>query len=81
MATVGGIHAQDAPATVIGLKDAFAGSFLIGTAGDLRGYSRAELENIRTHYNVITPENCMKPQPTHPSEDTYNFETPDALVK
>jgi endo-1,4-beta-xylanase len=23
----------------------------------------------------------MKPQPTHPSEDTYNFTTPDALVK
>ena len=23
----------------------------------------------------------MKPQPTHPSEDTYNFTTPDALVE
>ncbi|HHY85984.1 MAG TPA: endo-1,4-beta-xylanase [Verrucomicrobia bacterium] len=66
---------------MIGLKDAFAGRFLIGTAGDLRGYSEAELANIRTHYNIITPENSMKPQPTHPSEATYNFATPDALVK
>jgi Beta-1,4-xylanase len=80
MAAIGGIHAQDVP-TVIGLKDAFAGKFLIGTAADLRGFSQAERDNIKTHYNVITPENSMKPQPTHPSEDTYNFETPDALVK
>jgi endo-1,4-beta-xylanase len=71
-----------AAAPVVGLKDAFAGTFLIGCAGDVPGrFSEAELANIKTHYNVITPENSMKPQPTHPSEDTYNFATPDALVK
>lgn len=70
-----------ATAPAIGLKDAFAGKFLIGCASDLRGLSEAELANIKTHYNVITPENSMKPQPTHPSEETYNFATPDALVK
>jgi len=31
-------------------------------------------------YNIVTPENCMKPQPVHPTENTYNFETADALV-
>jgi len=67
---------------LIGLKDAFAGKFLIGTAGDVpRGYSEAELANIKANYNIITPENSMKPQPTHPSEDTYNWTTPDAMVK
>jgi endo-1,4-beta-xylanase len=65
----------------IGLKEAFAGKFLIGAAGDLRGYSDVEMANIKANYNVITPENCMKPQPIHPSEDTYNWTTPDALVK
>jgi len=65
----------------IGLKEAFAGKFLIGAAGDLRGYSDVELANIKANYNVITPENCMKPQPIHPSEDTYNWTTPDALVQ
>ena len=31
-----------------GLKDAYAGKFLIGTAGDIpRGYSEDELANIR----------------------------------
>lgn len=70
-----------ATTTPTSLKEAFAGKFLIGTAGDLRGYSEAELANIRTHYDIITPENSMKPQPTHPSEDHYDFATPDALVK
>jgi endo-1,4-beta-xylanase len=66
---------------VAGLKDAYAGKFLIGTAGDVpRGYSAAELANIKANYNIITPENSMKPQPTHPSENVYEFRTPDALV-
>jgi endo-1,4-beta-xylanase len=65
-----------------GLKDAYAGKFLIGCAGDIPGrYTEAELANIKANYNIVTPENSMKPQPTHPSEDTYSFATPDALVK
>ena len=67
-------------ASIKSLKEAYAGKFLIGTAGDLRGYSDAELTNIKTQYDILTPENCMKPQPTHPSEDTYNFTTSDAMV-
>lgn len=63
-----------------GLKDAYAGRFLIGAAGDLRGYSDDELANIKTNYDVLTPENCMKPQPTHPSENSYNWRTPDTMV-
>jgi len=62
------------------LKEVYAGKFLIGTAGDLRGYSEAELANIKAQYDILTPENCMKPQPIHPSEDTYNFTTADSLV-
>lgn len=88
-ALIGAAHAQttdalkssNAPAAVVGLKDAYANMFLIGTATDLRGYSDAERANIKAHYNIITPENSMKPQPTHPSEMTYTFETPDAMVK
>jgi endo-1,4-beta-xylanase len=72
---------KPAPTPTKGLKDAYAGKFLIGTAGDLRGYSEAELANIKANYNIITPENCMKPQPTHPTEETYNWGTPDAMVK
>ena len=71
-----------AAAPSIGLKDAFAGKFLIGCAGDVpRGYSEAEQANIKANYDMITPENCMKPQPTHPAADRYNFTTPDAMVE
>jgi len=73
---------QAAPANhSIGLKDAYAGKFLIGCCAEARGYSEAELANIKANYNVITPENSMKPQPTHPSEENYNFGPPDALVQ
>jgi len=70
-----------APAASMGLKDAYAGKFLIGTAFDPGNYSDAELANIKANYNVVTPENCMKPQPIHPSEDKYNWTTADALLK
>jgi len=74
-------NADTASATSKALKDVYAGTFLMGAAGDLRGYSDAELANIKTHYDILTPENCMKPQPIHPSEDTYNFTTADAMVE
>jgi len=64
-----------------GLKVAYSGKFLIGAAGDLRGYTDAELANIKANYDIVTPENCMKPQPIHPYEDSYNWRTSDAMVK
>ena len=63
------------------LKDAYAGKFLIGAANDLTKISDAKAANIKMHYDIITPENCMKPQPIHPSEDKYNFVTSDAMVE
>lgn len=62
------------------LKEAYAGKFLIGAANDLTMISEAESANIKMQYDIITPENCMKPQPIHPSEDKYNFVTADAMV-
>ena len=69
---------QDGPA----IKDVYKKHFLIGMAGDLPGnYSKEELALVTGNFNIVTPENCMKPGPVHPSEDTWNFERPDALVK
>jgi endo-1,4-beta-xylanase len=62
------------------LKEAYAGKFFIGAANDLNSISEVEAANIKTQYDIITPENCMKPQPIHPSEDVYNFVTTDAMV-
>jgi GH35 family endo-1,4-beta-xylanase len=64
------------------IKDAYRNVFLIGTAGDLPGrYSDAEKDLVKGHFNVVTPENCMKPALVHPSENTWRFERPDALVQ
>src|SRR5690349_18226240 len=64
------------------IKDVYKDHFLIGMAGDLPGnYSDEELGLVKGHFNVVTPENCMKPARVHPNEDTWRFERPDALVK
>lgn len=64
------------------IKDAFKNSFLIGMAGDLPvRYSEAELDLAAEHFNAITPENCMKPERLHPSEDGWQFGQSDALVE
>jgi GH35 family endo-1,4-beta-xylanase len=69
---------QDGPV----LKDVYKSHFLIGMAGDIPGnYAEEELGLVTGHFNVVTPENCMKPGPVHPTEDTWRFERPDALVK
>jgi len=62
------------------LKEAYAGKFLIGTASDLKGLSEAELISVKVQYDILTPENCMKPQSIHPWETFYNFGIADTLV-
>jgi GH35 family endo-1,4-beta-xylanase len=64
------------------IKDVYKDLFVIGMAGDLPGnYSEEELGLVKGHFGIVTPENCMKPGPVHPGEDTWRFERPDALVK
>jgi endo-1,4-beta-xylanase len=59
------------------IKDTYAKHFLIGTAGTFPGTTpmwRRAL--IQQNFGVVTPENCMKPAPIHPAEDTWRFERP-----
>jgi GH35 family endo-1,4-beta-xylanase len=51
------------------LKEVYKNHFLIGTALDFRRpdeFNSAELEILTNHFNVLTPENSMKPGPVHP---------------
>ena len=64
------------------IKDVYKNHFLMGMAGDLPGnYSDQELSLVKENFGIVTPENCLKPAPVHPGEDTWRFERPDALVK
>ena len=79
--------AAPSPAQVVNqtgptIKDTYKNHFLIGMAGDIPGrYSEQEMDLVKAHFNIVTPENCMKPAPIHPEENTWRFERPDALVK
>jgi GH35 family endo-1,4-beta-xylanase len=64
------------------LKEAVGARFKLGV-----GVGHAVLGNpedaalIRQHFQILTPENCMKPQAIHPSEDQWNFEASDRFVE
>ena len=52
------------------IKEVYKDHFLIGAAGDLPvSYSDAELRLVEENFNVVTPENCMKPGPIQPREN------------
>ncbi len=64
------------------IKDAFQDSFFVGMAGDVPArYSAEELQIAAKHFGAVTPENCMKPERIHPSENGWRFEQTDALVQ
>ena len=84
IATVSCARTSAAMAAGDSLKDAYKDDFLIGVAlGGLlpNDYSQPELAVIKSQFNAITPENCMKPEEIHPKEKIWDFEEPDALVK
>jgi len=69
--------------TVSGLKDAFAGDFLIGTAVNtpqILGIDREAKPFIIKHFNAITAENAMKWEKIHPLPDKYDFALADSIV-
>ena len=66
------------------LKDALKGKFLMGTALNTRqieGLNPAEMEVVKTHFNSIVAENCMKSGRLVPEKDNYNFEIADKFVE
>jgi endo-1,4-beta-xylanase len=65
------------------LRAAYAGCFRIGCAlgGKLPdALSAGERDLVLRHFDVITPENCMKPGPLQPEAGRYDFSTADACV-
>ena len=58
------------------LKDAFAGKFHIGTAlnaQQIRGKDTAAVRVIKSQFDAIVAENCMKMGPIHPKENVFDF--------
>jgi len=65
------------------LRDAFGRAMQIGCAVGGRlpeVLSADERDLLLRHFGVLTPENCMKPGPIHPTPDSFHFEEADRLV-
>jgi GH35 family endo-1,4-beta-xylanase len=83
-AVVGAAMERGVAAEAPSLKDAYKNAFLIGSALDFRRadeFDATELGIIKSQFNVLTPENSMKPASVHPQENTWNWTQPEALVK
>jgi GH35 family endo-1,4-beta-xylanase len=66
------------------LKDVYKDVFLVGTALDFRSpteFNEVELDIIKSQFNIITPENSMKPGSIHPAEDRWNWTVADNLMQ
>lgn len=65
-----------------GLKDYYAGHFLIGAALFPELYDNPiSSELIKTHFSSITPENDMKWESLHPNLGEYRFDRADRIAR
>ena len=73
---------EDAKTTPTSLKEAAGNRFKLGVGvSHLVVQNPADAALIRQHFQILTPENCMKPQNIHPAESQWNFEAADGFVE
>jgi GH35 family endo-1,4-beta-xylanase len=64
------------------LKEAVGDRFKVGVGVGHQVLKQPEdAVLIRQHFQILTPENCMKPQSIHPREDQWNFEASDQFAE
>jgi endo-1,4-beta-xylanase len=79
-----GVAADLAARQTAALKDLMPKGMVVGVALNQRqsdGADTAAVEIITKQFNQISPENLLKFQSTHPSEDRYVFEAQDRYVQ
>lgn len=80
---IGLTYESNAQNSAVGLKDAFEGKFLIGTAlngRQINGTDNKSLEVLKTNFNSIVAENVMKSGPMQPRQGEFNFTDSDKFV-
>ncbi len=76
----------EAPAVIewpeeFSLYEAYEDAFLIGTIYTDANLSGKDKELTLNHFNIITPENLMKPQYMQPQEGTFSYSSSDTMLK
>jgi GH35 family endo-1,4-beta-xylanase len=63
------------------IKDVYKGHFLIGTAADVPySFTDTDFALLKENFEIITPENYLKPGAIHPTESIWTWQRGDALV-
>ena len=62
------------------LKDIYKGKFLIGNIYNSFNLTGVDRDIILRHYNVVTPENMMKPDAMQKEKGVFTFESADAMT-
>lgn len=73
----------EANTEVVSLKEAFKDQFLIGTAlntSQITGKNLDETNVVKSHFNSIVAENCMKSGRIRSDDAKFNFEITDKFV-
>jgi endo-1,4-beta-xylanase len=74
--------ARDSADAATPLHKAFGDRPVIGAAvPPLAQLNKDELRLLTTHFNAVTPENCMKPMFLQPQEGHFDFKICDDLVR
>ena len=62
------------------LKDIYKGKFLIGNIYNSFNLTGADRDMVIHHFNVVTPENMMKPDAMQLQKGVFTFESADAMT-
>ncbi len=62
------------------LKDIYKGKFLIGNIYNSFNLTGADRDMVLHHFNVVTPENMMKPDAMQLQKGVFTFESADAMT-
>lgn len=66
--------------TDVSLKEIYKDYFMLGTIYNPGIESGLDGELVTKHFNIITPENLMKPEYMQPKEGTFNFASSDRMM-
>lgn len=63
------------------LKDVYQNDFLIGTIYAPSSLKDNDIALTKNHFNVITPENNMKPESLQQKEGNFTYDTADLMIQ
>lgn len=67
--------------STVSLKETYKDDFMIGTIYAYNNYTGDDCSIVTRNFNVITPENLMKPEYMQPSESQFYYDGSDRMME